>query len=152
MTRTATDSLRWPLGLALALALGLSGPLAFWWIAAHRPPDRLAVNTWTASGEWNAAQRAQERAREQGFWIDLRARRVRGGVEVEMRANGAGESLPVRLRRERPERSDFDADVPLDDSLHAVVPLPLAGRWLLIARAGDDSAFVERVFAVEGTQ
>jgi hypothetical protein len=29
------------------------------------------------------------------------------------------------------------------------VALPLPGRWLLVARAGDGNAFVEREFALE---
>jgi nitrogen fixation protein FixH len=152
------DSLRWPVALALALAAGLSAPIAFLWIATHRPPEVLPVNTWAASNEWNAAQRAQELAHERGWGIDLRAERRSDGVRVEIRPTSSGaplpESLDVRLRRERPERIDFDADVALEpsgDLWTAMIPLPLAGRWILVARAGDDAAWVEREFALEVT-
>jgi hypothetical protein len=150
---TDRDSLRWPVALALVLAAGLAASVGFWWIASHRPPEVLPVNTWAASAEWNTSQRARELARERGWRLDVRAERVPGGVSVEILPTSSREPLPesleVTLRRERPERVDFDEDVPLDAERRAVIPLPLSGRWLLIARAGDASAFVERSFAVE---
>ena len=153
---TERNSLRWPLGLALTLAVGMAASLAFLWVAARGTPDLLPVNTWTAGAEWNESLRAQARARERGWQIELRAERRPNGVHVELAPASSREPLPksldVRLRRERPEREDFDADVALEargGRWTAEIPLPLAGRWLLVARAGDGDAWVEREFALD---
>jgi hypothetical protein len=88
--------------------------------------------------------------------VALVARRGAGGVEVELSPSTTGAPLPaeplVTLRRERPDRTGLDADVALvrdGARWRASVPLPLAGRWRLVARAGEADAFVERVFALE---
>jgi nitrogen fixation protein FixH len=77
-------------------------------------------------------------------------------VHVEISPESSREPLPqsldVRLRRERPERGDFDADIALaarDGLWTAEIPLPLVGRWILVARAGDGFAWVERAFALD---
>ena len=153
---TTSRAWTWPLGLALALAGGLGVSLAFAWIAAHQPMDRLDGDLWSQSDAYNAAARARESARERGWELALRADRSAGGVRIELRPSSSREPLPtqldVRLRRERAERSDFDAELALEprgDAWVAEVPLPLPGRWLLVARAGDADAWVERTFAVE---
>ncbi len=146
----------WPLGLALALAGGLGVSLAFAWIAAQQPMDWLAGDPWSASDAYNAEIRARESARERGWELALRADRSAGGVRIELRPSSSREPLPaqldVRLRRERAERTDFDTELALEprgDAWVADVPLPLRGRWLLVARAGDADAWVERTYAVE---
>jgi nitrogen fixation protein FixH len=146
----------WPLGLALALAGGLAASLAFAWIAARLPADLLAVDPWAASDAYSAAVRARESARERGWELALRADRSADGVRIELRPSSSSEPLPaqldVRLRRERAERGDFDAELALEprgDAWVADVPLPLPGRWLLVAHAGNADAWVERTFAVE---
>jgi nitrogen fixation protein FixH len=147
---------RWPVGLALTLGAGLLASLAFLAIAASQPPDRIADDTWRAGEVFNAAQRAHALAHTRGWDLELEAEKVPEGVRVSVTPTSRGEPLPERvtasLRRERPGRVDFDADVPL---LRAgmrwvgTVPLPLAGHWLLHARAGDGEAFVERDFSLE---
>ena len=152
-----TDSARaWPIGLAATLAVGLCVSLAFAWIAARQPPDRLALNPWTSGAEYNAEFHAREAARARGWDVALRAERRAGGVRVELLPTSAGAPLPspleVGLRRERPERADLDADLALSRdgaAWVADVPLPLVGRWLLVARAGDSEAWVERRFVLE---
>jgi nitrogen fixation protein FixH len=146
----------WPVALALLLAAGLSAPLAFLWIATHQTEDRLSVDPWTAGVAYNASLDARERARAHGWDVELRAERRASGVHVELVPKSDRDPLPaapeVTLRRERPERSDLDADVPVDRSRRgygADVALPLPGRWTLVARVGDDSAFVERRFALD---
>jgi nitrogen fixation protein FixH len=150
------DSLRWPVALGLTLAVGMAASLAFLGAATRQPPDVLPVNTWTAGAEWNESLRAQARARARGWRIELRAERRPDGVHVELSPSSSREPLPksldVRLRRERPERGDFDAEVALEarsGRWTAEIPLPLAGRWLLVARAGDGDAWVEREFALD---
>lgn len=152
------QSLRWPIGLAATLAVGLCASLAFLWVASQRLPERLTVNTWTEGAELNESLRAQALAAQRGWSLELRARRSAGGARVEVVPETSGESLPadleVALRVERPERSDFDGDVAVRTEAGrwlADVALPLPGRWLLIARAGDGQAWVEREFSVEVT-
>ena len=134
---TERDSLRWPIGLALLLAAGLAASIAFLWIASHQLPDLMRDNTWSAGAEYNAEVRAQDDARARGWELELRAERSSTGVHVELVPKSAHDPLPtpldVSLRRERPERTDFDADFPLEpagDRWVADVPLPLAGRWI----------------------
>jgi nitrogen fixation protein FixH len=155
---TERDSLRWPIALALALAAGVAVSLAFLWIAARQPPDQLRDNAWNAGTGYNAEARARESARLRGWDVELHAERTASGVHVELLPKSARDPLPtpldVRLRRERPERTDFDADLALEPSGSrwvADVPLPLGGRWLLVAHAGDADAWVERTFALEVT-
>jgi nitrogen fixation protein FixH len=147
---------RWPVGLALTLFAGLAASIAFLVVAATQPPDRMATDTWRAGDEFNAAQRAHALARARGWDLQLDAERVSDGVRVTLTPTTRGEPLPegavASLRRERPGRVDFDADVPLTrvgNSWVGTVTLPLEGHWRLHARAGDSEAFVERVFALE---
>jgi len=146
----------WPIGLTAALAAGLAVSLAFAWIAARQPPDRLALDPWTAGAEYNADVRARDAAAARGWDLVLHAEKRAGGVRVELVPTSSGAPLPtpleVGLRRERPDRADFDAELALAPDgagWVADVPLPLAGRWLLVARAGDAEAWVERRFALE---
>ena len=153
---TDRDSLRWPIGLVLTLAAGVAASLAFFWIAERQPPDVLAVNSWNAGVEYNADERARETADSRGWQLELRAERSPSGVRVELLPTSSRDPLPtpigVSLRRERLERTDLDSDIPLQasgDRWVAEVPLPLAGRWILLARAGTADAWVERSFALE---
>lgn len=146
----------WPLSLAVGLALGVAVSLAFLWIAARQPSDRLIIDPTRALREHNAAALARAAAAERGWDVALVARRSADGAEIELTASSAGAPLPadpvVSLRRERPERTDLDVDIPLvrdGERWRASVPLPLAGRWRLVARAGDANAFAERTFALE---
>jgi nitrogen fixation protein FixH len=152
----STDSLRWPVALALLLATGIGTSLAFFWVAAQHPRELIGDGSWNAGSSYNADQQALAAASARGWTLDLRAARSADGVRVELAPASGGEPLPahldVRLRRERPDRSDFDADlalVPSGTHWVADVPLPLPGRWLLVARAGDASAWVERSYAIE---
>jgi len=155
-TDATTDSLRWPIALALLLSSGIAASLAFFWVAARQPRELIGDGSWNPGSAYNAELRALQAARERGWTIDLRAQRSAGGVRVELSPASSGAPLPspldVRLRRERPDRSDLDADlalVPDGARWVADVPLPLGGRWLLVAHAGDRSAWVERTFALE---
>ncbi|HTO68295.1 MAG TPA: FixH family protein [Myxococcota bacterium] len=151
-----TDGRLWPLGLALLLASGMGASLAFYWAAARHPKELIGDGAWNAGAGYNAELAAREAGRRRGWTLELRAARSADGVRVELAPRSSGEPLPhdldVRLRRERPERSDLDADLALaPDGARWVadVPLPLAGRWLLVARAGGADAWVERTYALE---
>jgi len=147
---------RWPVGLALTLGVGLAASLAFLVVAASQPPDRINADTWRAGDEFNAAQAAHALARARGWDLELEAQRVGDELRVTLTPTTRGAPLPEKvvasLRRERPGRTDFDVDVPLvraGPQWLAAVPLPLAGRWRLHARAGDAEAYVERDFELE---
>jgi len=146
----------WPWALALGLALGIAVSVAFLAIAAHQPSDRLSIDAAQAMREHNRAARARQAAAARGWEVALVARADAGGAEVEIAPSTRGAPLPedalVSLRRERPDRTGLDREVPVRrDGARwiARVPLPLPGRWRLIARAGDAEAFAERELALE---
>ncbi len=146
----------WPLALAALLASGMAVSLAFLWVAARQTPDRLVVDSAQALREHNRDALAREKAAARGWDIALVARRSVGGAEVELAPTSARDPLPadivVSLRRERPDRTGLDAPIPLardGERWRGHVPLPLPGRWRLVARAGDVEAWVEREFALE---
>lgn len=146
----------WPWALALGLALGVGVSLAFLGIAAWQTPDALGVDAVQALRDHNRDALAQAQAATRGWDVSLVARRSHGGAEIELEPTSAREPLPddvvVSLRRERPERTGLDEEIPLERDgarWRAHVALPLPGRWLLVARAGDGDAFVEREFALE---
>ena len=146
----------WPLALAALLAFGMAVSLAFLWIAARQTPDRLLVDSDQALREHNRAALAEQKAASRGWDIALVAERSEGGAVVVLAPRSARDPLPadvvVSLRRERPERTGLDEAIPLvrdGERWRGHVPLPLPGRWLLVARAGDADAWVEREFALE---
>jgi nitrogen fixation protein FixH len=156
MTATARTFEPWPWALAIGLALGIGVSVAFLWIASRQTPDRLHVNAGEALRAHNHVERARREAAVRGWDVALVARRSAGGAEVEIEPITKREPLPadaiVTLRRERPDRTGLDADIPLrreGERWSARVPLPIAGRWRLIARAGDADVFAEREFALE---
>ena len=147
---------RWPIGLALTLSAGLAASVAFLVVAASQPPDLITSDTWRAGDDFNAGQRAHALARARGWDLELDAERVADGVRVTVTPLTRGVPLSgevvASVRRERPGRADFDADVPLTragESWVGTVILPLEGHWRLHARAGDSEAFLERDFALE---
>lgn len=148
----------WPVALVALLASGMAVSLAFLWIAERQTPDRLIVDSDQALLDHNREALAEQRAAERGWDIALVAQRADGGAWVEVATTSAGDPWPadvaVSLRRERPERTGLDEPIPLEregERWRAHVPLPLPGRWRLVARAGNDDAFVEREFALELT-
>jgi nitrogen fixation protein FixH len=145
----------WAVGTAGALALGLAGPIAFLWIAVHAPPERVATDPWRASLAQDAEERVRGSGRATGWDVSLVAERTATGVRVALVPATTGRPLPddvvVRLRRERPERADLDAEIALervDGRWTADVPLPASGRWKLLARAGSGDVWIERSFAL----
>lgn len=145
----------WAAGTALVLALGLAGPIAFLWIAVHAPPERVATDPWRASLAQDAEERVRGSGRDTGWDVSLVAERTSTGVRVELAPATTRRPLPedvvVRLRRERPERADLDAEIALervDGRFRAEVPLPAPGRWRLLARAGAGDVWIERSFAL----
>lgn len=146
----------WAIGIPAALLLGLTGPIAFLWIAIHSPPERVATDPWNAKLAQDAEERVRAEGQASGWDVSLRASATGSGVHVELEPSTVGMPLPadlqLRLRRERPERADLDVEIPLSrsgDRWIADVPLPAPGRWRLLARAGSPEVWVERSFVVE---
>jgi nitrogen fixation protein FixH len=146
----------WAVGVAAVLALGLTGPIAFLWIAVHAPPERVATDPWRVSLAQGAEERVRASGRDTGWDVTLVAERTSTGVRVELEPATTREPLPdgveLRLRRERPERADLDTEVALarsGDRWTADVPLPVPGRWRLVTRAGAGDVWIERSFALE---
>jgi hypothetical protein len=147
---------RWGVGVASALALGLAGPIAFLWLAVHAPPERVSTDPWHAALTQAVDERVRAEGRASGWDVSLRASRSSTGVRVELKPSTTSRPLPedveIRLRRERPERADLDAEIALvrrDGRWIGDVPLPAPGRWRLLARAGAGDVWVERSFALE---
>lgn len=146
----------WAVGIAAALALGLAGPIAFLWVAVHAPPERVATDPWRASLAQADEEHARAQGRASGWDVALRAAPTDAGVRVELVPSSSRAPLPedfeLRLRRERFERADLDAEIALVHSHGrwlAEVPLPAPGRWRLLARAGRADAWIERSFTLE---
>lgn len=146
----------WAVGVIAVLALGLSGPIAFLWIALHAPPERVATDPWRSALAQDAEERVRGSGRNTGWDVSLSAERTATGVRVSLAPATTRSPLPddlvLRLRRERPERSDLDAEIPLEHAQGrwtAEVPLPAAGRWRLLARAGAGEVWIERSFGLE---
>jgi len=149
----------WPVGVAAALALGLAGPIAFLWLAVHSPPERVATDPWGTALAQVADERARAAGLARGWDVALRVERSAAGVRVELVPASAREPLPddieLRLRRERPERADLDAEIPLareNGRWLGEVALPSPGRWQLRARLGAADVWIERRFELEAVQ
>jgi hypothetical protein len=146
----------WAVGVAGALALGLAGPIAFLWLAIQAPPERVATDPWDAKLTQAVEERVRAEGHASGWDISLGATATSTGVRVDLVPSTVGvplpENLELRLRRERPERADQDAEIALTrDGKRwiADIPLPAPGRWRLLARAGNSELWVERSFDLE---
>jgi hypothetical protein len=147
---------QWAVGTVAALALGLTGPIVFLWIAVNAPDERVATDPWRVSLAQDAEERVRASGRDTGWDVSLRAERTATGARVELAPATTDRPLPddieLRLRRERPDRADLDAEIPLvhsDGRWRADVPLPAPGRWRLLARAGAGEVWIERSFELE---
>jgi len=148
----------WPVGIAALLALGLAGPIAFLWFAAHSPPELVPADPWGSALAQDVDERGRGEGVARGWDVALQAERNATGVHVEL-VPSAREPLPddvdLRLRRERPDRADLDLEIPLareNGRWLADVALPLPGRWQLRARLGSANVWIERSFELEAVQ
>ena len=132
----------WPFAIA-GLLLAMAGVLAaFLYLAVSNPDPVLVSDAYSASGRYDAALRAAERASALGMRLELTSEPAPGGARVTARLLGADGGLlaadRVLVHRERPTQGGFDADVEATaqgDGWTAFVALPLAGRWIVEARA-----------------
>lgn len=148
----------WPFVVAAMLAAMISGSLGFFWIAVRHPDAAVVEDAYDAGLRLNQELRARHEAEARGLELRLRTRPGADGtlgVEVELR-DEAGHSVladQVSVRRERPAQGGFDADFALratGEGWRGSVPLPLPGRWRLVATAEFGDALLRRVFEVDG--
>jgi nitrogen fixation protein FixH len=134
----------------------ISGSLGFYALALAHPDALVVDDAYGAGLRYNEAQATRRRAAELGYALSLSTRPTAGGVAVTLRIRDAA-GTPVQatsavLRRERPSQGGYDAVFPLtpaNDGFAATVPLPLPGRWHLVASAEVAGASLERSFALE---
>ena len=113
-------------------------------------------DAYRAGLEVNQALRDQRRAEALGFRIALGARPAPDGVALRVAvtdADGApAAARRVVVRRERPAEGGFDADFELEprgEGFAGHIPLPLRGRWRLVATAEVEGAPLRKVFSFE---
>jgi nitrogen fixation protein FixH len=148
----------WPFavaGLLLAMAAVLGAFLA---VALAHPDPVLVSDAYAASERYDAALRASQRAAALGLALELTAEPAPGGVRLSARLRGAnGDVLAaerVLVQRERPNQGGFDIAIeaaPQADGWTAFVPLPLAGSWIIEARAERGGETAVRRIPVEAT-
>lgn len=149
----------WPFAIAGAL-LAMAGVLAcFLGVAISHPDPVLVKDAYAASGRYDAALRAAQRASALGLRLELAAEPAPGGARVAARLLDAdGQPLAaerVSLQRERPAQGGFDAAfeaTPGVDGWTAFVALPLAGRWIVEARAERGGETVVQRLDVEAAR
>lgn len=145
----------WPFGIALLLLAGIGGSLAFYAVAVANPDAEVVEDAYQAGLELNETLRAERRAEERGYRLDLRTRPGTDAVEVVVSvSDAAGAPAPaerVVVRRERPAEGGFDQEfelVPGEGGFVGRVPLPRPGRWRLVATADVEDASLRRVFSL----
>ena len=88
----------WAVGVVGVLALGLAGPIAFFWIAVHAPPERVSSDPWRASLAQDVEERVRGSGRDTGWDVALVAERTPAGMRVELAAHHHAPSPPGRRR------------------------------------------------------
>jgi nitrogen fixation protein FixH len=146
----------WPFAIA-GLLLAMAGVLgAFLEVAISHPDPVLVSDAYAASGRYDAALRASQRASALGLALELTTEPAPGGVRVSARLRGANGDVLAAERvlalRERPNQGGFDTAIEatrVGDGWTAFVPLPLAGRWIVEARAERGGETAVRRLPVE---
>lgn len=145
----------WPWVLAGLLCAMIAGSLSFYAIAATHPDAVVVDDAWGAGLRYNDERRTRRLAAEQGWELSLstepRAEALHVVIELVDRAGAPLAISRASVRRERPAEGGSDAEfelVPGDRGFSGTVPLPLPGRWHLVAIAEVDGRAVERTFAV----
>jgi nitrogen fixation protein FixH len=145
----------WPVALCAMLAAMIAVSLAFYAVAASHVDAEVVDDSYAAGLRFNDELAAQRRAEARGLRIELSPAAAPGGVDVTLRLRDAG-GRPVAadtatLRRERPTRGGYDADFTLQregDAWRGAIPLPLHGRWQLLATVLVDGDPVRQRVAV----
>jgi nitrogen fixation protein FixH len=139
------------LGALLLSMIGAS--IAFYVVAAANPDPVVVDDAYRAGLRYNEAQRTRDRAAVLGYELALATHIEGTGVTVALRVRDRSghDVLPERaqVRRERPAEGGLDEVFELEASGNAFagrVPLPLPGRWRLVAVARVEGESLERSF------
>jgi len=142
----------WPLGLAAALAAMIGASLTMFAISVRYPDPTVVEDAWQAGNRYNSARAVERSAAAAGLALELELSTEPEGVAVRLRVKGLGEDETAQrawVRRVRPTEGGFDDDFALSEAggvFEGDVPLPLPGRWLLIAGAEVGTDRIERRF------
>jgi len=141
----------WPIALAALLAAMVGTSVGFYRIAARNPDPTVVADSFLAGTRYADEARAEERARAQGWTLDVTTAPSATGVAVGARLLGAdGQPLVadrLSVRRERPAEGGLDAEFAIASGEPIDVALPRAGRWSLNVRAERGDAVVQRQIA-----
>lgn len=145
----------WPVAVVALLSFMIGSSVAFYRIAAAHPDPLVVRDAYESGRRYSDRVRAERRARDLGWSIELGATpRADGvGVRVALRDRD-GTPLAaerVSVRRERPAEGGLDAEFPLapgSRGFEGTIPLPRAGRWHLVVRAEHAHERAERTFRV----
>ena len=136
----------WPTILIGLLGSMIAGSLGFYAIALRYPDAQVVPDAYAAGLAWNEQREIAERAAARGLVIEIEPslRDDSALVQVSLHAS-EGAQVPraerVRVRRERPTQGGFDQEFELErhgDTFAGEIPLPLPGRWHLVARVWSD--------------
>ena len=143
----------WPVLLGALLLTMIAASIAFYLIAAANPDPVVVDDAYRAGLRYNEAQRTRGRAALLGYELALDTSGEGAGVDVVLRVRdrSGGEVLPerARVRRVRPAEGGHDEVFELREGAQAFaghVPLPLPGRWRLVAEARVAGETLERSF------
>jgi len=143
----------WPVLLGALLLTMIAASIAFYLIAAANPDPVVVDDAYGAGLRYNEAQRTRGRAARLGYELALDTRGEGDGVRVMLRVRDrAGRSVAperARVRRVRPAEGGHDDVFELQDDGGAFagrIPLPLPGRWRLVAVARVEGETLERSF------
>jgi len=146
----------WPWVIVTLLALMMVGSISFFAIAVSHPDPVVVDDAYAAGLRYNETRAARDRGRDSGLEIALRTEPVPAGLAVTLEIRDpSGARVPaesVTLRRERPAEGGHDREIAMrsDGGAYAAdVPLPLPGRWTLVANAVVNGVHLERAFSVE---
>lgn len=145
-----------PFVLAAILAAMVSVLFGVYWLATSYPVELVADDPYEAGLRYNERIAARQRADALGLDVALETTRTAGGARVRITVSSSHGPLPsdlrVAVRRERPTASGYDEEYALavdGDAFAGDIPLPLPGRWHLVAIVASGDARGERRFAME---
>lgn len=143
----------WPVLLGALLLAMIGASIAFYLVAAANPDPVVVDDAYRAGLGYNEAQRTRDRAALLGYELALTTHFEGADVNVTLRVRDrSGHDVLLeraRIRRERPAEGGHDEVFELEGSGEALtgrIPLPLPGRWRLVALARVEGETLERSF------
>jgi len=143
----------WPVLLGALLLAMVGASVAFYFVAATNPDPVVVDDAYRAGLQYNEAQRTQRRAALLGYELalDTHIEGASANVTLRVRDRSGRDVVPehASVRRVRPAEGGYDEIFELrgsGDAFAGRVPLPLPGRWRLVALARVEGKALERSF------